>query len=96
MASLVSKGKNKWELRISAGYDKDGKQIRFTKTVYCETKKQAKHLLAEFEIEKGGKRLIDHNIKFKDFVEYWLIRHCKKLSVTTVARHKQLLNSRLQ
>ena len=95
MASLVSKGKNKWELRINAGYDKNGKQIRFTKTVYCETKKQAKHLLAEFEIEKGGKTLIDHNIKFKDFVEYWLIRHCKNLSVTTVARHKQLLNSRL-
>lgn len=53
MASLVSKGKNKWELRINAGYDQNGKQIRFTKTVYCETKKQAKHLLAEFEIENG-------------------------------------------
>ncbi len=95
MASLISKGNKKWELRISAGYDKNGKQIRFTKTVYCETKKQAKHLLAEFEIEKGGKPVIDHDMKFKDFADYWLARHCKNLSVTTVARHKQILESRL-
>ena len=95
MATLTNKGNNRWELRVSAGYDKNGKQIRFTKVVYCESKKQAKHLLAEFEIEKGGKTLIDHNIKFKDFVEYWLVRHCKDLSVTTLARYKQLLESRI-
>jgi hypothetical protein len=95
MATLVNKGNNRWELRVSTGYDKNGKQVRFTKTVYCETKREVKHLLAEFEIEKGGKTPIDHNIKFKEFVDYWLLRHCRNLSVTTVARHKQLLSSRL-
>ena len=36
--SLVSKGNNKWELRISNGYDENKKQRRVTKIIYAKTK----------------------------------------------------------
>ena len=40
--SVVDRGNNRWELRVSTGYDENKKQRRVTKTVYARTKKEAK------------------------------------------------------
>ena len=46
--SVIKKPNNKWELRVSLGYDENNKQRRKTKTVYAKTKKEAEKMLAEF------------------------------------------------
>ena len=59
--SLVSKGNNKWELRISNGYDENKKQRRVTKIVYAKTKKEAQKQLASFYLEviQGLYKILD-------------------------------------
>ena len=67
--SMVSKGNNKWELRVSKGYDEQHKQRRFTKTIYATTKKKASIELAAFVLEVTGKLNVDKPVTFKEFVD---------------------------
>ena len=62
--SLVSKGNNKWELRISNGYDGNKKQRRVTRIVYAKTKKEAQKQLASFYLEVTGKLPEQRNKRF--------------------------------
>ena len=65
--SVIKKPNNKWELRVSLGYDENNKQRRKTKTVYAKTKKEAEKMLAEFFLELKDTLVIDHDITFKEF-----------------------------
>ena len=93
--SVIKKPNNKWELRVSLGYDENNKQRRKTKTVYAKTKKEAQKLLAEFFLELKDSLVIDHDITFKEFCSYLKIRHFKKLGIITVNRYEQMLNNRI-
>ena len=93
--SVIKKPNNKWELRVSLGYDENNKQRRKTKTVYAKTKKEAEKMLAEFFLELKDTLVIDHDITFKEFYSYLRTRHFKKLGIITVNRYEQLLNNRI-
>ena len=87
--SLIKRKNNKWELRVSAGYDENGKQRRFVKTVFAKTKKEAETILAEYYLEVTGKLVTNKESTFEEFVRYWEQRYSKKLSIITMVNYKQ-------
>lgn len=93
--SLSKKGENKWQLRVSRGYDSNGKQRRLTKTVFAKTKKDAEKQLAMFYLEVTGRLATNKDIKFSEFVEYWKQRHSKRTSPITMQRYQQMLDGRI-
>lgn len=93
--SLVSKGNNKWELRISNGYDENKKQRRVTKIIYAKTKKEAQKQLASFYLEVIGKLPERRDIKFKDFIKYWMQETFPDKSPITTKRIEQMLRDRV-
>ena len=93
--SLVSKGNNKWELRISNGYDENKKQRRVTKIIYAKTKKEAQKQLASFYLEVTGKLPERRDIKFKDFIKYWMQETFPDKSPITNTRIEQMLRDRV-
>ncbi len=93
--SMVSKGNNKWELRVSNGYDEQHKQRRFTKTIYATTKKKASIELAAFVLEVTGKLNVDKPVTFKEFVDYWKQKHSCRVGTITMVNYEQMLNDRL-
>ena len=93
--SLISRGNNKWELRVSAGYDENNKQRRFTKTVYARSKKEAQTQLATYYLEVTGRLATDKAITFSEFVTYWENRYSKKVGKITMVNYQQMLKDRL-
>lgn len=93
--SLSYKGDNKWLLRVSCGYTATGKQRRITKTIKAKSKKEAEKQLALFYLETTGKLVVDNQITFSEFVEYWRIRHSKRVGAITMERYMQMLESRI-
>ena len=93
--SLISRGNNKWELRVSAGYDENNKQRRFTKTVYARSKKEAQTQLATYYLEVTGRLATDKAITFSEFVTYWEHRYSKKVGKITMVNYQQMLKDRL-
>lgn len=93
--SIINKGNNKWELRVSNGYDAQHKQRRFTKTIYANTKKKAEIELAAFFLEVTGKMNTNKPITFKEFVDYWKQKHSSRVGIITMVNYEQMLNDRL-
>ena len=94
--TIVDLGNNKWELRVSLGYDMNGKQIRKTKRITARSEKAADKELAKFYVEVTNKPVISgQKINFGEFVILWAERYGNKLSNTTVSRNKILLDSRI-
>jgi len=94
--AIVDLGSNKWELRVSLGYDMNGKQIRKTKRITARSKQAADKELAKFYVEVANKPVIaGTKITFGEFVRLWSERYANKLSNTTVVRQQILLDSRL-
>jgi len=94
------RGKNSWQLEVSAGYGPNGKRKKYTRTVRIEGKnqeRQADILLAEFitEVEKGlyiGKT----KLTFKEYTERWLKNYAEpELSPNTLYNHKRRLETRI-
>ena len=72
--SVVNRGKGVWELRISMGYDANGKQIRKTKRVRATSKCAAERELEKFvwTIEHEAQTDGAHkNLTFREFAEIW-------------------------
>ena len=95
--TVINRGNNKWELRISMGYDANGKQIRKTKRVTATSIRAARKALDEFNLEvmsqpkgKAGKQML-----FEEFVKLWDIRHNSLKSITTQDVHRRLINYRI-
>ena len=67
--SLVSKGNNKWELRISNGYDGNKKQRRGTRNGYAKTKKKTHKQLASFFFEITGQLPEQPHKNIQEFIK---------------------------
>lgn len=94
--SVVDLGNQKWELRVSLGYDTNGKQIRKTKRISARSKAAAQKELAKFYVEVTNKPVVTGDkITFGHFVELWAERYARKLSNTTFNRNRDLLESRI-
>jgi len=94
--TIVDLGSNKWELRVSLGYDMNGKQIRKTKRITARSKQAANKELAKFYVEVTNKPVIaGTKITFGEFVHLWSERYANRLSNTTAARNQALLDSRI-
>ncbi|HEM1141538.1 TPA: site-specific integrase, partial [Listeria monocytogenes] len=76
MASYVNLGNNKYELRVSKGYDARGKQIRKTKNVTVKTVKALKLELSNFEAYVYSSDYTEiKDMRFIDFVEKWRLNY---------------------
>ena len=96
--TVINRGNNKWELRISMGYDANGKQIRKTKRVTATSVRAARKALDEFYLEvmshpqgkKSGVRMT-----FEEFSKLWDKRHNALKSITRQDTHRRILNYRI-
>ena len=89
--TVINRGNNKWELRISMGYTDDGKQIRKTKRVEATSARAAKKALDEFYMEVMSKPQegTGEQMTFGELVKIWEMKHNSKKALTT--RHAQTL-----
>jgi integrase len=103
MAAIVKRGDNSYRLTVSCGYDKEGKQIRKTKTIdlsHISSKKQLaeaekQFILFQEEIE-GGLYIDAGKVTFETFINKWLKDYAEPtLAPKTVHRYKELLNTRI-
>lgn len=94
--SMIQRGNNRWELRVSLGY-RNGKQIRKTKQILATSKRAATKELAKFyyETSRHPNRLVCNNITFGEFATVWEEKHNAYLSMTTRATYKNLLENRI-
>jgi len=96
MAHIVKRGKS-YTVRVSCGYDINGKQIFKNKTFRPPeglTAKQEKKALDEFvlDFERQAKlgRVLDGNIRFVEFCEKWFKDYGEKnLQLKTLQRYKE-------
>lgn len=94
--TIVDLGDNKWELRVSLGYDMNGKQIRKTRRITARSRKAADKELAKFYVEVTNKPIISGaKINFGEFVKVWFERYGSKLSNSTITRNQTLLETRI-
>lgn len=93
--SIRKRGKDTFVLVISKGYDENGKQIRVYKTVHASSRKEAERMLAEMYIEEKNATANVTWTTFGDFVQLFLKRHCKSISVVTQDHYQKLLNLRI-
>ncbi|EAF2878842.1 site-specific integrase [Listeria monocytogenes] len=95
MASYVNLGNNKYELRVSKGYDARGKQIRKTKNVTVKTVKALKLELSNFEAYVYSSDYTEiKDMRFIDFVEKWRINYAKReLKGNTIDKYNLFLEN---
>lgn len=76
MAGTIEKrGQNSYRLTVTAGYDGNGQQIRYRKTVTASSRQAAERLLATFvaEVEQGVAATTGTaKMTMKDFFDFWL------------------------
>lgn len=97
--AIVEKRGNGYSIRVSAGYNSKGKQIRknFTWTpdpglTEKQLKKELQRQIFKFEELVSTGRVIDGNIKFSAFAEKWIELHAEKmLAPKTVFDYKRQL-----
>ncbi len=98
MAS-VTKRNDTYIIRVSLGYDASGKQIQKFKTWKPQKSMTAKQIKRELERQKvlfeekcRTGQYMDGNIRFSDFVDYWLEEYAKKqLRSETLTVYQDLL-----
>lgn len=94
--TMVDLGNNKWELRVSLGYDMNGKQIRKTRRINAPSRQAADKALSKFYVEVTNKPIVSGNkITFGDFADLWYERYGKSLSNSTAVRNAMLLEGRI-
>ncbi|NMA63656.1 MAG: site-specific integrase [Syntrophomonadaceae bacterium] len=95
--SLRKRGKNSYELRVSAGTGPDGKRHRHIKTVKAKNKREAEKLLALFvaEVEKG-EYVEPSRLTLKEFSQRWTRDYVDKgLAPATRKTYKDKLKNRV-
>ena len=93
--SVINRGNDRWELRISRGYSQDGKQIRLTKRVTATSRRAAEKKLDDFFIATLQENVNHGEMKFVELVALWLEKHNAKLSLTTRETQKRLVEGRM-
>lgn len=99
MKGIEKRGENSYRLIAYCGYNKQGKQIRKTKTIdlsHISPKKQMaeaekQRILFEEEIKKG-QHIDNEKITFEEFIEKWLTTYANhNLQPKTLLEYKRLL-----
>jgi integrase len=95
--SYKKRGKNSYELRVSAGTGPDGKRRRYIKTVKAKNDREAEKLLALFvaEVEKG-EYIEPSRLTLEEFSQRWLRDYVdKKLAPITRRTYRDKLDKRI-
>ena len=94
--SIEKRGKSSYRLIVSDGYNFEGKQIRYTKTVHG-TKREAEIELAKFVSEiQNGLVIEGKALKFSEFTDIWKRDYAsKELAPATVKRYYRMLDTRI-
>lgn len=95
--TVINRGNNRWELRISMGYDENGKQKRITKRVKATSRRMAQKKLDEFYYETitQPKESPKSNMTFGEFAKIWDARHNQRLALATRETQRNLLENRI-
>ena len=96
MAGSIEKRGKSYRLIVSDGYNFEGKQIRYTKTVHG-TKREAEIELAKFVSEiQNGLVIEGKALKFSEFTEIWKRDYAsKELAPITIKRYYRMLDTRI-
>ncbi|MDQ5983893.1 MAG: Tyrosine recombinase XerC [Eubacteriales bacterium SKADARSKE-1] len=98
MATIQKRGST-YRIRVSLGYDNEGKQIIKSKTLKLEPGMTSKQVEKELERQsilfeekcKAG-QVMDDNIKFSEFYKHWLKDYAEiQLKKKTLARYRDLM-----
>ena len=94
--SVINRGGNHWELRVSCGYV-NGKQKRKTKRIVATSKRAAAKALDIFYYEVMQQQEKDRytDMTFGEFAQVWNEKHNANLGMTTRVTYLQLLNDRI-
>ena len=97
MAGSIEKRGDSYRLVYFAGYNLNGKIAKKTKTVHCNSLKEAKIELAKFVADcEKGMYIEGKSLKFTDFVEIWKRDYgSKELAPSTYKRYLGILESRI-
>lgn len=98
MASIAKRGKG-YSIRVSCGFDGDGKRIIKTMTYKPpadlparEVERLVNKTAIEFEERCLNGQVIDSGIRFRDFAEKWFKEYAEKqLRATSLSRYKDLM-----
>lgn len=95
--SVVHRGGNHWELRISLGYDSQGKQIRRTKRITATSERTARKELDKFYLEtiNAPRERIKGDMTFGEFSKIWENRYNATLALITRAVYTHRLNGHI-
>lgn len=97
MGNIERRGKNSWRLKVSAGFDLNGKRKVQTKTVRAKDRKEAEVALAAFiaEVKAPGYQEPE-NMTFREYAEIWLEDHAERnLQPKTITGYKSILERRI-
>lgn len=97
MASVQDRGNGSFFLVIEAGRDANGKRIRHTKTIKADGIRQARKILAEFEVEVlNGLYVKPSKMPFQEFVNEWRNKYAlKELAPKTLSVRERYLKTRI-
>lgn len=99
MASLIDRGNGKYEIRVSLGYDANGKQVRKTKNIVAKSRRTAEKEALKFQLslmrDDALVKLVNNNVTFGEFAGIWEERHNSKMSLLTRKNQSGVLNGRI-
>ena len=99
--ATIRKRNGTYQIRVSGGYDINGKQIIHQKTWKPERdmtprqeEKELQKVAVMFEKQCADGQYLDGSVKFADFSKMWLVRYAEKqLRSTTVFNYKKMLET---
>lgn len=97
IGTIERRGPNSYRLRITAGYNEDGKQMRLSKTVRVDTDRKAYAELDKWisELDKNGYKDLS-KITFKNFYEkHWKKDAVKQLEPRAYGDYQDTIEKRL-
>lgn len=76
--SIIKRGANTYRLQVYMGTDLSGKELRYTKTVHVQNKKEAEKELAQFYLECEDKKTLKNaNCLVFEFMDIWWNQYVK-------------------
>ena len=97
--ATITKRKGSYLIRVSCGYDTNGKQIIYSKTwkpdkvmTQKQEEKELQKIAVLFEEQCASGQYLDGSIKFSDFTKTWIEQYARKqLRATTIFNYELLL-----
>lgn len=95
MGNIRKRGKDKYQISIFLGRDKNGKQKFKYKTVNAPNKTQAKNIMLKLEADLLDKPVLEGNITLKKHILEWFKVHKKNLKPLTIESYEQQINNHI-